>query len=57
MRAAIAELALRVKVVAAGADGSAYAAGTQPEAGPRTVAIVSGGNIAPALLTDILAGA
>ncbi|HVD00598.1 MAG TPA: pyridoxal-phosphate dependent enzyme [Candidatus Dormibacteraeota bacterium] len=50
----IGELALRVKVVAEGAGVLAYAALSQLETGPVTVAIVSGGNLAPALLAQSL---
>ncbi len=57
LRAAVAELATRVKVVAEGAGALAYAARGQLPAGPPTVAIVSGGNIAPGLLAEILAAA
>jgi len=57
LRAAIGELATRVKVVAEGAGALAYAARTQLPDGPPTVAIVSGGNIAPGLLAEILAAA
>ncbi len=57
LRAAIAGLATRVKVVAEGAGALAYAARTQLPDGPPTVAIVSGGNIAPGLLAEILAAA
>jgi threonine dehydratase len=57
LRAAVAELATRVKVVAEGAGALAYAARTQLPDGPPTVAIVSGGNIAPALLAEILTAA
>jgi threonine dehydratase len=57
LRAAIVELATRVKIVAEGAGGLAYAAREQLTPGPRTVAIVSGGNIAPQLLAEILAEA
>lgn len=57
LRAAIVELATRVKIVAEGAGALAYAAREQLSPGPTTVAIVSGGNIAPQLLAEILAGA
>ena len=57
LRAAIGELALRVKVVAEGAGALAYAARDQLAPGPMTVAIVSGGNIAPQLLAEILTAA
>jgi threonine dehydratase len=52
----IGELALRAKVVAEGAGVLAYAALEQLEPGPVTVAIVSGGNLAPSLLAECLAG-
>ncbi|MDQ6919624.1 MAG: pyridoxal-phosphate dependent enzyme [Candidatus Dormibacteraeota bacterium] len=52
----IGELATRAKVVAEGAGALAYAALEQLEPGPVTVAIVSGGNIAPSLLAECLAG-
>ncbi len=55
LRAAIVELAMRIKVVAEGAGALAYAARTQLPDGPPTVAIVSGGNIAPGLLAELLA--
>lgn len=57
LRAAIVELATRVKIVAEGAGALAYAAREQLPPGPPTVAIVSGGNIAPSLLAELLAGA
>jgi len=54
LRAAIPELAAAGKVVAEGAGALAYAALEQlPEDRP-TVAIVSGGNVDPALLTELL---
>src|ERR1700694_2773671 len=52
----IGELALRAKVVAEGAGVLAYAALEQLEPGPVTVAIVSGGNLAPSLLAECLTG-
>ncbi len=57
LRAAVAELATRVKIVAEGAGALAYAAREQLPAGGATVAIVSGGNIAPRLLAEILVAA
>jgi threonine dehydratase len=54
LRAAIPELATAAKVVAEGAGALAYAALEQLEPGPRTVAVVSGGNIDPLLLADLL---
>jgi threonine dehydratase len=50
----IGELAVRAKVVAEGAGVLAYAALAQLEPRPITVAIVSGGNIAPSLLAECL---
>ena len=50
----IGELALRAKVVAEGAGVLAYAALDQLEPGPVTVAVVSGGNLSPALLAECL---
>jgi threonine dehydratase len=52
----IGELALRAKVVAEGAGALAYAALDQLPAGPLTVAVVSGGNLAPELLARALRG-
>ena len=54
LRPAIGELAARARVVAEGAGALAYAALPMLEAGPRTVAIMSGGNISPALLAECL---
>jgi threonine dehydratase len=54
LRSAIPELATTAKVVAEGAGALAYAALEQLEPGPRTVAVVSGGNIDPLLLADLL---
>jgi threo-3-hydroxy-L-aspartate ammonia-lyase len=54
LRSAIPELATKAKVVAEGAGALAYAALEQLEPGPPTVAIVSGGNIDPNLLADLL---
>jgi threonine dehydratase len=48
------ELAVRAKVVAEGAGVLAYAALEQLEPGPVTVAVVSGGNLAPSLLAECL---
>jgi threonine dehydratase len=50
----IGELALRAKVVAEGAGVLAYASLEQLEPGPVTVAVVSGGNLAPSLLAECL---
>jgi hypothetical protein len=54
LRGAVAELANSVKVVAEGAGALAYAALEQLPAGPPTVAVISGGNIAPRLLAELL---
>lgn len=54
LKSAIPELAARAKVVAEGAGALAYAALEQLPPGPRTVAIVSGGNIDPGLLASLL---
>jgi threonine dehydratase len=54
LRTAIPELATAAKVVAEGAGALAYAALEQLEPGPRTVAVVSGGNIDPKLLASLL---
>ena len=54
LRAAIPELAAAAKVVAEGAGALAYAALEQLPEDRRTVAIVSGGNIEPALLAELL---
>jgi threonine dehydratase len=54
LRSAIPELATAAKVVAEGAGALAYAALEQLAPGPRTVAVVSGGNIDPLLLADLL---
>jgi len=54
LRSAIPELATAAKVVAEGAGGLTYAALEQLEPGPSTVAVVSGGNIDPRLLAELL---
>jgi threonine dehydratase len=54
LRAAVPQLASAAKVVAEGAGALAYAAFEQLEPGPRTVAVVSGGNIDPKLLASLL---
>jgi threonine dehydratase len=54
LRTAIPELAAAAKVVAEGAGALAYAALEQLEPGPPTVAVVSGGNIDPKLLAQLL---
>src|SRR2546428_343178 len=53
-RAAIPEIAATAKVVAEGAGALAYAALEQLQPGPRTVAVVSGGNVGPTLLAPLL---
>jgi threonine dehydratase len=53
---AIPELASSAKVVAEGAGALAYAALEQLPPGPRTVAVVSGGNIDQQRLAGLLAG-
>jgi len=55
LKSAIPVLASRAKVVAEGAGALAYAALEQLEPGPPTAAIVSGGNIDRALLSELLA--
>jgi threo-3-hydroxy-L-aspartate ammonia-lyase len=57
VRVAVAELAGRGKVVAEGAGALPYAALDLLPEGPPTVAVISGGNIAPALLAELLAEA
>ncbi len=54
LRAAIPELAVAGKVVAEGAGALAYAALEQLPPGPKTVAVLSGGNIDPKLLASLL---
>lgn len=54
LRAAVPQIASEAKVVAEGAGALAYAALEQLEPGPQTVALVSGGNIDPKLLADLL---
>ena len=54
LRSAIPELAAAAKVVAEGAGGLTFAALEQLEPGPSTVAVVSGGNIDPKLLAELL---
>ena len=54
LKAAVVEIAAAAKVVAEGAGALAYAALEQLEPGPRTVAVVSGGNIDPKLLAQLL---
>jgi len=55
LRVAIAELAAAGRVVAEGAGALAFAALEQLDAGPTTAVIVSGGNIDPNLLAELLA--
>jgi threonine dehydratase len=54
LRSAIPELAVAGKVVAEGAGALAYAALEQLPPGPKTVAVVSGGNIDKKLLASLL---
>jgi threonine dehydratase len=54
LRAAVGELASSAKVVAEGAGALSFAALDQLPPGPRTVAVISGGNIAPPLLAELL---
>jgi threonine dehydratase len=54
LKAAIPQLAAAAKVVAEGGGALAYAALEQLEPGPPTVAVISGGNIDPRLLADLL---
>ena len=54
LRSAIPELAAAAKVVGEGAGALAFAALEQLEPGPPTVAVVSGGNIDPKLLVQLL---
>ena len=54
LKAAIPELAASAKLVAEGGGALAFAALEQLAPGPPTVAIVSGGNIDPKLLSDLL---
>ncbi|HKC20709.1 MAG TPA: pyridoxal-phosphate dependent enzyme [Candidatus Dormibacteraeota bacterium] len=54
LKAAIPELAASAKLVAEGAGALAYAALEQLTPGPPTVAVVSGGNVDPKLLAELL---
>jgi len=54
LKSAVAELPASAKVVAEGAGALAYAALEQLPPGPPTVAVVSGGNIDPALLAELI---
>src|SRR5438105_9189161 len=56
LRAAVPELAAAAKVVAEGAGALAFAALEQLEPGPKTIAVVSGGNIDTKLLASLLSG-
>ena len=56
LRAAVAELASRAKVVAEGAGALPYAALEQLGPGPVTAAVISGGNLDGALLSELLEG-
>jgi threonine dehydratase len=57
LKTAVPQLASAAKVVAEGAGALAYAALGQLTPGPVTVAIVSGGNVDPALLATLLSSA
>jgi threonine dehydratase len=57
LRTAVAELAVRHKVVAEGAGALAYAAARQQQDRVPTVAVVSGGNIDAARLAELLTAA
>ena len=57
LRACLAELALRAKVVAEGAGALPFAALEQLPPGKRTVAVISGGNVSPALLAELIIAA
>jgi len=54
LRAAIPRLITMLRVVAEGAGALPYAALEQIPPGPKTVAVVSGGNIARSLLAELL---
>ncbi len=54
LRAAVAELAIRHKVVAEGAGALAYQAAVQLAGSEPTVAVISGANIDPARLAELL---
>jgi threonine dehydratase len=54
LRRTVARLAIDVKVVAEGAGALAYAAMVDGRSTPRTVAILSGGNIDPTRLAELL---
>jgi threonine dehydratase len=55
LRKAVPEVAATVKVVAEGSGALAFAALDQLEPGPPTAVIISGGNIDPRLLSELLA--
>jgi threonine dehydratase len=54
LKSALPELSTAAKVVAEGAGALTFAALEQLEPGPRTVAVVSGGNIDPKLLASLI---
>ncbi len=54
LRQAIPELAMEAKVVAEGAGALAFAALEQLPPGPPAAVVISGGNIAPGLLAELL---
>jgi threonine dehydratase len=54
LRSAIVELATAAKVVAEGTGALAFAALEQLRPGPPTVAVISGGNVDPTLLAELL---
>ena len=54
LRKTVARLAVDVKVVAEGAGALAYAAMADGRSTPRTVAILSGGNLDPSRLAELL---
>ena len=54
LRAAISRLITMLRVVAEGAGALPYAALEQLPPGPKTVAVVSGGNIARSLVAELL---
>jgi threonine dehydratase len=56
LRSSIVELASAAKVVAEGAGALAFAALEQLPPGPPTVAVISGGNVDPSLLAELLGG-
>ena len=55
LRLSVAELASAAKVVAEGAGALPFAALEQLPPGPPTVAVISGGNVDPVLLAELLA--